>query len=115
MACTSISGKFSDENKRVVTEEDIIFSAITSESLGTFRKICQKLCVNFRLAVDSYGRNALHVAASCGKQDIIEWLVKEQKFDVDATDLESNWTALHRSLFYGHIKCAIKLLQVCFW
>lgn len=98
----------------VIAEEDIVLSAITRESLESFRKLCQKLCVNFRLAVDMGGRNPLHVAASCGKQDIMEWLVKEQGFDVDARDFESNWTALHRSLFYGHLNCAIKLMQVRF-
>ena len=52
------------------------------------------------------------MAASCGKGDILEWLVKDQGVDVGTKDLESGWTALHRSVFYGYLDCTVKLLQV---
>lgn len=61
---------------------------------------------------DELGRTALHFAASCGKSDILEWLVKDHGVDVGAKDLESGWTALHRSVFYGNLDCAVKLLEV---
>ena len=61
---------------------------------------------------DECRRTALHMAASCGKGDILEWLVKDHGVDVGAKDLESGWTALHRSFFYGYLDCAVKLLQV---
>ena len=64
---------------------------------------------------DELGRTALHFAASCGKSDILEWLVKDHGVDVGAKDLESGWTALHRSVFYGNLDCAVKLLEVRSW
>ena len=90
---------------------DVVLSAITRENLTSFQTICQRICVNFPFVVDAYGRSPLHVAASCGKHDIVEWLVKEQRVDIGIRDKESNWTPLHRSLFYGQLHCSVKLLQ----
>ena len=59
-------------------------------------------------------RNSLHIAVSCGKYDIAEWLIKECAVDIQARDFESGWNALHRSLYYGNIQCAILLLKVYF-
>ena len=57
-------------------------------------------------------RCALHIAVSVGKYDVAKWLVEECSAEIHLKDLESGWNALHRSLFYGNIDCAILLLKV---
>ena len=57
-------------------------------------------------------RNALHIAVSCGKADVVEWLFEEYNVELNVKDYESGWTALHRSLYYGHVDCAIALAKV---
>ncbi|XP_076307674.1 LOW QUALITY PROTEIN: inhibitor of Bruton tyrosine kinase [Tachypleus tridentatus] len=64
------------------------------------------LCHNFTLAMDCWGRTALHVAASCGKWEVVEWLINKCHSELDVRDKESGWTALHRSLFYGQLSAA---------
>lgn len=97
---------------RLPDHASIILSAITREDLPTFQSIVKKVCSNPANLTDRLGRHAIHVAASCGKTDILEWLIKECKVDIGLRDLESGWTPLHRSLFYGKLSCAVKLLQV---
>lgn len=66
------------------------------------------VCCNVTRVVDDVGRNALHVAASCGKSKVVRWLLRRNA-DANVKDGESGWTALHRSLFYGQL-VASKLL-----
>jgi len=91
---------------------ELILSAISKENATKIRAILPRVCANFGRVSDQFGRSALHLAASCGKGDILEWLVKDQGVDVGTKDLESCWTALHRSVFYGYLDCAVKLLLV---
>lgn len=91
---------------------ELILSVITKEDAAKVRTILPRVCSNFARVTDQFGRNALHLVASCGKGDILEWLVKDQGVDVEFKDLESGWTALHRSVFYGYLDCTVKLIQV---
>lgn len=68
-------------------------------------------CLNPFFVSDFNGRNLLHVAASCGKVEIVEWLLAKGA-DCRVRDKESGWTPLHRSLFFGQISCAISLIRV---
>ena len=61
---------------------------------------------------DDYGRTALHLAASCGHPDIVQWLLEEGHGESGVKDKESGHTALHRALFYGQLISARLLLQV---
>lgn len=97
---------------RLTKHADLVLSAITKEDAASIRAILPRICSNFARVSDQFGRNALHLAASCGKGDILEWLVKDQALDVGSKDLESGWTALHRSLFYGYLDSAVKLIQL---
>lgn len=100
---------------RLAKHADFNFSAlinITPHDEAKVRAILPRFCSNFARVKDQCGRNVLHLAASCGKCDILEWLVKEEGADLDSKDLESGWTSLHRSLFYGYLECAVKLTQV---
>lgn len=100
---------------RKAKHSDLNFSAVLNigqEDAAKVQSILPQLCANFARVTDQYGRNALHLAASCGKCDILEWLVKEQGADLNSKDEESGWTSLHRSLFYGYLDCAVKLIQV---
>ena len=76
------------------------------------KALLPRLCPNFARVKDQCGRNALHLAASCGKCDILEWLVTEHAAELSSKDEESGWTSLHRSVFYGHLDCAVRLIQV---
>lgn len=97
---------------RLSKHAELILSAITKEDAAKVRAILPRVCSNFARVTDQFGRSALHLAASCGKGDILEWLVKDQAVDVELKDLESGWTALHRSVFYGYLDCTVKLIQV---
>ena len=38
-------------------------------------------CWNGGIIADEFGRTVLHIAASCGKWELVEWLVQELKAD----------------------------------
>ena len=88
-----------------------IVSVIIHGNLPEFKAV-SCLCHNPCKHSDVFGRTALHVAASCGKVDILEWLLEEKKCDLTMKDFESGYTALHRALFYGQLSCARLLTQV---
>ncbi|KAL3883749.1 hypothetical protein ACJMK2_029983 [Sinanodonta woodiana] len=87
------------------------FNAAISKCTLKELKAFSRLCYNAAQYSDSCGRSALHVAAACGKTDIVEWLLKEKNGDVTAKDIESGWTALHRALFYGQLATVRLLVQ----
>lgn len=100
---------------RKTKHDDLNFSAIINigqEDAAKVQAILPRVCSNFARVADQCGRTALHLAASCGKCDILEWLVREQGAELDSKDLESGWTPLHRSVFFGFLDCAVKLIQV---
>lgn len=66
---------------RLAKHADFNFSAlinITPHDEAKVRAILPRFCSNFARVKDQCGRNVLHLAASCGKRDILEWLVKEE-------------------------------------
>lgn len=87
-------------------------AAITKCNLPEVKKYA-KLCYNGTQLCDMFHRSALHVAAGCGKTDIVEWLLEEMQGDCTQKDLESGWTALHRAVFYGQLAASRLLIQVC--
>ncbi|XP_006873336.1 PREDICTED: inhibitor of Bruton tyrosine kinase isoform X3 [Chrysochloris asiatica] len=87
-----------------------ILSVIIEGSEGQIKAFLSSHCYNAVTIKDAFGRNALHLTSSCGKKGILEWLV-EKGVDPLVKDKESGWTALHRSIFYGHIDCAWALLK----
>ncbi|XP_063243097.1 inhibitor of Bruton tyrosine kinase [Bacillus rossius redtenbacheri] len=70
------------------------------------------LCGNCGRAVDRSGRTMLHLAASCGRAGVARWLVRSKDASVNARDLESGYTPLHRSIFYGQIHVAAALMKL---
>ena len=88
-----------------------INAAVSKGSLAEVQAYC-RLCFNGGQMSDKFARTALHVAASCGKTDIVEWLLEEKHADVTQKDGESGWTALHRAVFYGQLATATLLIQV---
>ncbi|XP_076444948.1 inhibitor of Bruton tyrosine kinase-like [Babylonia areolata] len=85
-------------------------SVITKGSLLELQAYT-RLCHTWAQHTDVAGRSALHVAASCGKIDIVEWLLTLKHQDPSQKDKESGWTALHRALFYGQLAAARLLVQ----
>ncbi|XP_028412320.1 inhibitor of Bruton tyrosine kinase-like [Dendronephthya gigantea] len=96
---------------RLNRHADVVLSAVTRESLQNFQQFAKYFCGNGIKTRDSFGRNALHIAASCGRKDILKWLLEDGSLDVTEKDFESGWTALHRSCYYGHLSCALLLLE----
>ena len=88
-----------------------INAAVSKGNLAEVQAYC-RLCYNGGQMSDRFARTALHVAASCGKSDIVEWLLEEKRADVTQKDGESGWTALHRAVFYGQLATAALLIQV---
>ena len=72
----------------------------------------REICGNPYKGVDEYGRNSLHIAASLGCADIVDWLLEEEPSLIGSQDSESLWTSLHRAFYFGHIDIAVALLKV---
>ena len=67
-------------------------------------------CYNCHKNLDASGRHLLHMAASCGRSELLEWLIKCKRADMELKTLENGWTPAHCSAFYGHIDCLIVLI-----
>ncbi|XP_019628197.1 PREDICTED: inhibitor of Bruton tyrosine kinase-like [Branchiostoma belcheri] len=87
-----------------------LFSVITQGTLAHVRAFFGN-CHNSGTVFDEHGRTALHVAASCGKWAVVEWLLGLRRVEVGRKDWESGWTALHRAAFYGQVACALPLIR----
>lgn len=62
-------------------------------------------------SIGPVGSNALHVAAWRNHLGIVKAILGTgQHCHVDVPDEESGWTALHRALYYGHIRIAAILM-----
>ncbi|KAB0803203.1 hypothetical protein PPYR_00173 [Photinus pyralis] len=72
----------------------------------------QLLCCRCESVKDRLGRTALHIAASCGRSNVIKWLLKVKHANINAKDYESGYTPLHRSIFYGKIDVAVHLIKL---
>lgn len=97
-----------------IVHGDIITDAISKRCV-TDTDLCSFLnfvCSRCESVVDSSGRTALHVAASCGRLNLVRWLVCNRHADIHAKDKESGYTALHRSIFYGKIDVTVELLKL---
>ncbi|XP_018425075.1 PREDICTED: inhibitor of Bruton tyrosine kinase [Nanorana parkeri] len=88
-----------------------VISVVTRGSEQQIKAFLSSYCCNATTLKDDYGRNALHIAASCGKKEVLDWLASKG-VDLSVKDKESGWTAFHRSIFYGHIHCAFSLLKL---
>ena len=88
--------------------------ALSSAFLGNIKLLqhCTSVCANPFRIVDSLGRNVLHVASSMGHLKMVRWLLVKKKVKIDVTDFESNWSALHRSIYSGHLGVGTYLVKV---
>ncbi|XP_055458457.1 inhibitor of Bruton tyrosine kinase isoform X1 [Psammomys obesus] len=87
-----------------------VLSVVTKGSENQIKNFLSSHCHNAATVKDAFGRNALHLVSSCGKKGVLDWLI-EKGVDLLVKDKESGWTALHRSIFYGHIDCVWSLLK----
>uniref|UniRef100_A0A8C8C443 BTB domain-containing protein n=1 Tax=Oncorhynchus tshawytscha TaxID=74940 RepID=A0A8C8C443_ONCTS len=97
---------------RSMRHADEVVAALTQGSEGRLRAFLNTHCHNAATLRDAFGRTALHLAASLGKRALLEWLLERKSADLMVKDKESGWTALHRSVFYGHIHCLMSLVKV---
>uniref|UniRef100_A0A674E106 Inhibitor of Bruton tyrosine kinase n=1 Tax=Salmo trutta TaxID=8032 RepID=A0A674E106_SALTR len=96
---------------RSMRHADEVVAALTRGSEGRLRAFLNAHCHNAATLRDAFGRTALHLAASLGKRALLEWLLESKSADLMVKDKESGWTALHRSIFYGHIHCLMSLIK----
>ncbi|XP_051577482.1 inhibitor of Bruton tyrosine kinase isoform X2 [Myxocyprinus asiaticus] len=96
---------------RSLQHAEEVTAALTSGSEGRLQGYLTAHCHNAATLRDAFGRTALHLAASLGKRDLLQWLLDRKHADLLAKDKESGWTALHRSAFYGQIHCLITLVK----
>uniref|UniRef100_A0A8C7CMR7 Inhibitor of Bruton tyrosine kinase n=1 Tax=Oncorhynchus kisutch TaxID=8019 RepID=A0A8C7CMR7_ONCKI len=96
---------------RSVRHADEVVAALTRGSEGSLRGFLNAHCHNAATLRDAFGRTALHLAASLGKRALLEWMLESKSPDLMVKDKESGWTALHRSVFYGHIHCLMSLIK----
>ena len=89
-------------------------TALSCAYLGNTKLLqhCSSVCSNPFHIADRFGRNVLHVAASRGHLHLVQWLLTRKKVPVNVVDWESKWSALHRSLFYGHLGVGAYLVKV---
>ncbi|KAM5257001.1 inhibitor of Bruton tyrosine kinase isoform 1-T1 [Ctenodactylus gundi] len=87
-----------------------VLSVVTKGSENQIKAFLSSHCHNAATIKDAFGRNALHLVSSCGKKGVLDWLI-DKGVDPLVKDKESGWTALHRSIFYGHIDCVWSLLK----
>lgn len=97
-----------------VSHGNLITAALTKTDVSDEALIYYMLsvCQHFSTARDSAGRSALHMAASCGRSSMVTWLVTYRNVKLEDKDMESGYTALHRSLFYGKINTAVALIKL---
>uniref|UniRef100_A0A4X2K3U8 Inhibitor of Bruton tyrosine kinase n=1 Tax=Vombatus ursinus TaxID=29139 RepID=A0A4X2K3U8_VOMUR len=88
-----------------------ILSVVTRGNEGQIKAFLSTYCYNAATIKDAFGRNVLHLVSSCGKKGVLDWLAETKGVDLLVRDKESGWTALHRSIFYGHIDCVWSLLK----
>ncbi|XP_051853281.1 inhibitor of Bruton tyrosine kinase isoform X2 [Antechinus flavipes] len=88
-----------------------ILSVVTRGNEGQIKAFLSTYCYNAATIKDAFGRNVLHLVSSCGKKGVLDWLAETKGVDLLVKDKESGWTALHRSIFYGHIDCVWSLLK----
>ncbi|KAF4794726.1 Inhibitor of Bruton tyrosine kinase [Turdus rufiventris] len=89
-----------------------VISVVTRGSEGQIKAFLSSYCYNAATIKDAFGRNVIHLASSCGKKGVLDWLAETKGVDLLAKDKESGWTALHRSIFYGYIDCVLSLLKL---
>ncbi|XP_029799497.1 inhibitor of Bruton tyrosine kinase isoform X4 [Suricata suricatta] len=87
-----------------------VLSVVTKGNENQIKAFLSSYCYNAATIKDAFGRNALHLVSSCGKKGVVDWLI-QKGVDLLVKDKESGWTALHRSIFYGHIDCVWSLLK----
>ena len=94
--------------------KDHALLVLSSAYLGNLKllKHCATVCGNPLHIRDALGRNALHIAASKGHLQLVQWFVARRKVKVDVFDWESKWSALHRSVYYGQLGAASLLIKV---
>ncbi|KAL1502111.1 hypothetical protein ABEB36_007304 [Hypothenemus hampei] len=83
--------------------------AVTDSQLASYLSY---ICAHCESVKDLDGRTALHVASSCGRTDLVRWLVENRHSNINAKDRESGYTPLHRSIFYGKIDTTVELIKL---
>lgn len=105
--CTEscVSRQHGDELGAVVTLREP-----TDQEIASYLSIS---CGNVGCLIDNSGRTILHMVASLGRRELAQWLIHKCEANINAQDVESGYTALHRSIFYGQLNVAVMLVQVC--
>lgn len=104
------------KSKKLCINDDIakINGAITKRGVSDkqLAAFFYETYYDFAKCHDTLGRTALHLAASCGRTELCQWLINVTSANTNAKDWESGYTPLQRALFHGHIQTAVRLMQM---
>ncbi|KAK4884719.1 hypothetical protein RN001_000990 [Aquatica leii] len=114
MADTNLQERDCTELCKSTQHGNIICGTLTKRQvldcdICAYLKLLCSCCENVK---DPMGRTALHIAASCGRLEVIKWLIKSRHANINAKDRESGYTPLHRSIFYGKINVSVHLIKL---
>ncbi|KAJ1976241.1 hypothetical protein H4R34_004050 [Dimargaris verticillata] len=66
---------------------------------------------SFWNARDRWGRTPLHCAVNCNQLEMVQRLIMVSALDVNRTDRESGWSALHRAAYAGNLAIMRELFR----
>ena len=69
-------------------------------------------CYNCQKVHDKIGRYLLHMAASCGRSEVCQWLVNLKRAELHLKTTENGWTPAHCAAFHGHIDTLVVLIKL---
>lgn len=94
-------------------DENAVRKTVNLVNLSTQKKSANSLVLANPNQPCHLGFTPLHLAATLNRQAIISHLLTlpPTKLNINITDVENNWTALHRALYYGNLQIALELLD----
>uniref|UniRef100_A0A1X7V048 BTB domain-containing protein n=1 Tax=Amphimedon queenslandica TaxID=400682 RepID=A0A1X7V048_AMPQE len=98
---------------RALEHAHVVHRVIATGNLELL-KHCSTICGNPWYKCDEAGRSTLHVAASTGSSEIAQWLLRRKGAKeklINLTDIDSNWTALHRAAYFGYPGIMVPLMK----
>jgi inhibitor of Bruton tyrosine kinase len=88
-----------------------LISILTKTSDASILLSAVQQCWNCAKIHDAGRRYLIHMAASCGRLDVIEWLIRYKNADLNVKTLENGWNPAHCAAFHGKIGALVILMK----